>query len=43
MAPVTYTPTNHDGPTLLKVFDYDYKTKKFVSFGDYSDYAKYTR
>jgi len=43
MAPVTYTPTNHDGPTLLKVFDYDYKTKKFVSFGDYNDYAKYTK
>ena len=43
MAPVTYTPTNHDGPILLKVFDYDYTTKKFKSIGDYSDYAKYTR
>ncbi len=43
MAPVTYTSTNHDGPILFKVFDYDYKAKKFISFGDYADYAKYTK
>ena len=24
-------------------FDDDYKTKKFISFGDYADYAKYTK
>jgi branched-chain amino acid transport system substrate-binding protein len=42
-APITYTPTNHSGPTLLKVFDYDYGTKKFKSFGDYSDYQKYMK
>ena len=42
-APITYTPTNHAGPVLLKVFDYDYPTAKFKSIGDYSDYQKYMK
>ena len=42
-APVTYTPTNHTGPTVLKIFGYDYASKKFKHFGEYSDYAKYTK
>jgi len=42
-APVAYTPTNHTGPAVLKIFGYDYATKKFKHFGEYSDYAKYTK
>jgi len=42
-APVTYTPTNHTGPAVLKIFGYDYAGKKFKHFGEYSDYAKYTK
>lgn len=42
-APVTYTPNNHTGPTVLKIFGYDYAGKKFKHFGEYSDYAKYTK
>ena len=42
-APITYTPTNHAGPNLLKVFAYDYGSGKFKSFGDYSDYQKYSK
>jgi ABC-type branched-subunit amino acid transport system substrate-binding protein len=42
-APIVYTPTNHTGPVLFKLFGYDYGTNKFKAFGDYGDYAKYTR
>ena len=42
-APITYTPTNHAGPVALKVFDYDYATKKFKSIGEYSDYQKFLK
>jgi len=42
-APVTYSPTNHTGPTVLKIFGYDYAGKKFKHFGEYSDYVKYTK
>ena len=41
--PVVYTPTDHTGPQVLKMFTYDYTAKKYKSFGDFSDYAKYTR
>lgn len=41
--PIAYTPTDHTGPQVLKMFTYDYATKKFKAFGDYSDYAKFTR
>ena len=42
-APVTYSPNNHTGPTVLKIFGYDYAGKKFKHFGEYSDYVKYTK
>ena len=42
-APISYTPTNHAGPVLLKVFDYDYATSKFKANGEYSDYQKYMK
>lgn len=42
-APIAYTPTNHTGPSVLKLFGYDYGSKKFKHYGEYSDYAKYTK
>jgi branched-chain amino acid transport system substrate-binding protein len=42
-APIKYTPTDHTGPVTLKVFGYDYKTNKFVPYGEYSDYQKYLK
>ena len=42
-APINYTPTNHTGPSVLKLFGYDYSGKKFKHFGEYSDYSKYTK
>ena len=42
-APITYTPTNHTGPSVLKVIGYDYAGKKFRHFGEYSEYLKYTK
>ena len=41
-APITYSPTNHTGPVVLKMFGYDYGTNTFKHFGQYSDYQKYT-
>ena len=41
-APINYTPTNHTGPVVLKIFGYDYATSKFKHYGEYADYAKYT-
>ena len=42
-APIHYTRTDHIGPKVLKIFGYDYTTKKFKHYGEYSDYAKYTK
>ncbi len=42
-APITYTPTNNTGPVVFKMFGYDYANNRFKAFGDYADYAKYTR
>ncbi|MET0427019.1 MAG: ABC transporter substrate-binding protein [Microvirga sp.] len=42
-APITYTPQNNTGPVVFKMFGYDYATNKFKAFGDYADYAKYTK
>ena len=42
-APFSYTADNHNGPSVLKMFTYDYAASKFKSFGEYSDYAKYTK
>lgn len=42
-APISFTKDNHTGPVVLKLFGYDYGTKKFKHFGEYSDYIKYTK
>jgi branched-chain amino acid transport system substrate-binding protein len=42
-APIVYTPTDHTGPQVMKMVGYDYAANKFKSFGDFSDYAKYTK
>jgi branched-chain amino acid transport system substrate-binding protein len=42
-APIVYTKDDHTGPQVLKMFGYDYAASKFKAFGDYSDYAKYTK
>ncbi len=42
-APIVYTRDDHTGPKVLKMFGYDYSANKFKSFGDYSDYEKYTK
>lgn len=42
-APFSYTATDHTGPTVLKMFGYDYNANQFKHFGEYADYAKYTR
>lgn len=41
--PITFSTTDHLGPQVFKMFSYDYAAKKFKSFGDFSDYLKYTR
>ena len=42
-APIAYTPEDHTGPKVLKMFGYDYAANKFKAFGEYSDYEKYTK
>lgn len=42
-APIEYTPEDHAGMRLLKVFGYDYDAKVFKPYGEYSDYEKYTK
>lgn len=42
-APIVFTKDDHTGPQLLKMFSYDYAAGKFKAFGDYADYAKYTK
>ena len=42
-APIVYTKDDHTGPQVLKMIGYDYGARKFKSFGDYNDYAKYTK
>ena len=42
-APIRFTKDDHVGPNVLKFFGYDYGTKKFKAFGEYSDYVKYTK
>ena len=41
-APISYSPTNHTGPVVLKMFGYDYSNNSFKHFGQFSDYQKYT-
>jgi branched-chain amino acid transport system substrate-binding protein len=42
-APFAYTKDDHAGPKVLKMFGYDYGSNSFKHFGEYADYAKYTR
>ncbi len=42
-APFSYSPTNNTGPVVFKMFGYDYGTNTFKAFGEYADYAKYTK
>lgn len=42
-APFAFTPTNNTGPVTFKLFGYDYATDSFKAYGDYADYAKYTK
>ena len=42
-APIVYTKDDHTGPQVLKMFGYDYGTNTFKHFGEYADYAKYTK
>lgn len=42
-APIVYTATDHTGPQVLKMFTFDYGSKKFKSFGEFADYTKYTK
>lgn len=39
-SPLKYTKTNHLGLDVLRPYGYDYRTKKFVAFGNYGDYSK---
>lgn len=42
-APISYTKEDHNGPKVLKVIGYDYATNKFKPYGEFADYAKYTK
>jgi branched-chain amino acid transport system substrate-binding protein len=42
-APIVFTPEDHTGPQVLKMFSYDYDNSTFVADGDYADYEKYTK
>ena len=41
--PIVYTKDDHTGPQVLKMFGYDYGANKFKAYGEYDDYAKYTK
>ena len=42
-APIIYARDDHTGPKVLKMFGYDYGAGKFKAFGEYGDYARYSR
>lgn len=42
-APIVFTPEDHTGPQVLKMFSYDYDNAAFTADGDYADYEKYTK
>lgn len=42
-APIVYTPEDHTGPQVMKMIGYDYDANKFKAFGEFADYAKYTK
>ncbi|WP_171016054.1 ABC transporter substrate-binding protein [Ramlibacter sp. 2FC] len=41
--PIRYTPEDHRGPVVMRPYNYDYKTGKFVAQGNFADYAKYVK
>jgi branched-chain amino acid transport system substrate-binding protein len=42
-APLKYTKDDHRGLVSLRTYTYDFKTKKFLAFGQYADYEKYMK
>lgn len=42
-APITYTPTDHEGPKVHKIIGFDYATNKWKNFGSFKDYEKYVK
>lgn len=42
-APIAWTPQDNTGPVVFRMIGYDYAAKAFKAFGDWADYAKYTR
>lgn len=42
-APIVFTPDDHTGPQVLKMFGYDYDANAYKAFGEYADYEKYTK
>ncbi|KAF3996499.1 ABC transporter substrate-binding protein [Glaciimonas immobilis] len=42
-SPLKYTSDNHLGLVLLRPYNYDYDTKRFKAYGNYSDYQKYVK
>lgn len=42
-APLEYTKDDHRGLVALRPYSYDYASKKFKSYGKYSDYQKYVK
>ena len=42
-APITFTPDNHTGPVAFRMLGYDFGTKKYKPFGEFSDYVKYIK
>ncbi len=42
-APVVFTPDNHTGPAAFRMIGYDFAAKKYKPFGEFADYAKYTK
>ena len=42
-APITFTPDNHTGPVAFRMLGYDFGTKKYKPYGEFSDYVKYIK
>ena len=42
-APITYTPTDHGGPTVHKIISFDYAANKVKSHGSFKDFEKYIK
>ena len=42
-APITYTATDHGGPTVHKIISFDYAANKVKSHGSFKDFEKYIK